>query len=158
MIRGYFDGDGCIWKSDNSYHIQITGNVDFLIGVENYLLKHLDIDKKKNYSPCNRNRKNNIRALKYGGNHITTKIFELLYDDSKIFLERKYDKFISAKNSMKEKNHVVQYNEIVYDTYNKTKLIDIIQKKTGFNRDIISSRLIKGWSPEEIINSNLIID
>ncbi len=155
LIRGYFDGDGCIWqnKIDNQYHISFTGNIDFLIGIEEYILGNLLLDKKKHYSPCNRNRKNNIRALKYGGNQIITKIFDLLYKDSTIYLHRKHEKFINAKNNIKEKNHIISYNGITYDSYNKDKLIDIIENKTTYNRDVISSRLIKGWTVEELINS-----
>jgi|AntAceMinimDraft_18_1070375.scaffolds.fasta_scaffold22457_2 hypothetical protein len=154
IIRGYFDGDGCVWLTNNTYHLQFTGNIDFLYGIENYLLKNLNIKKKDHYSPCNRNRKNNIRALKYGGNQIVTKIFNLLYKDSTIYLKRKYEKFLIAKENIKEKNHIVFYKGIEYDSYNKGKLIDIIQNKTIFNRDIISSRLIRGWTVDEIINNN----
>ena len=160
LIRGYFDGDGCIWnvKGTDNYHIQFTGNVDFLIGIENYILRNLKIDKKKHYTVCNRNRKNNIRALKYGGNHIVVKILNLLYDDSTIFLNRKYSKYLEAKNCIKERDHIVEYEGILYDSYNKTKLIDIIQVKTKLNRDAISSKLIKGGNAYEIINANISIE
>ena len=160
LIRGFFDGDGCIWRvnNTNTFHMQFTGNVDFLNGIENFLIKNLNVDKKKHYSPCNKNRKDNIRALKYGGNQIVSKIFELLYDNSTIYLNRKYFKFLDAKNNIKEKNHIVSYNGIIYDSYNKSKLIDIIQNTTNLNRDMISSRLIKGWTVEKILNNNLILE
>ena len=60
IIRGFFDGDGCISCTNNQYSIQFTGNVDFLTGIENFILKNTNIDKKDHFSPCNRNRKNNI--------------------------------------------------------------------------------------------------
>lgn len=155
MIRGYFDGDGSIWKNNgsNMYLMQFTGNIDFLIGIENFMLKNINIDKKKHFSPCNRNRKNNIRALKYGGNQLLSKIYHLLYNDSKVYLIRKYNKFLLAIKNIKEKNHIVEYDGIIYDSYNKDKLITIIQNKTKLNRDIISSKLIKGYSVDEIIKT-----
>jgi len=158
MIRGYFDGDGSIWCSgdNNQYHISFTGNVDFLVGIEEYILRNLPLDKKEHYSPCNRNRKPNIKVLKYGGNQIVSKILGLLYNDSHIYLNRKYEKYLDAKGKFKERNHIVILDGITYDSYNKGKLIDILQSKTIFNRDIISSRLIKGWTPSEIITNKRI--
>jgi LAGLIDADG-like domain len=157
IIRGFFDGDGCIChiKNHNDYHISFTGNVDFLCGIEKYFLENLDIDKKKHYSICNGNRKNNIRRLKYGGNHIITEIFNLLYKDSTIYLSRKYNKFLDAKKNIKEKNHIVFYDGIKYDSYNKTKLINIIQNKTNIKRYTISSKLRKGYSVEELLKNKL---
>jgi len=153
MIRGYFDGDGCIWhkRGTNDYQFQITGNVDFISGIENYLLCHLNIDKKEHYSPCNKNRKNNIRALKYGGNQITTKICELLYADSTIYLSKKYEKFLLAKKNIKEENRIVVFEGNSYDLYNKSKLINIIQERINVKNYTISSRMKKGWTPEKII-------
>lgn len=151
MIRGYFDGDGSI----SGGIITFTGNVEFLVGIENFILEHLNIKKKLHYSPCNGNRVNNIRALKYGGNRIVTNIFDLLYKDSSIFLERKYAKLNSIKNSEKNINHVIEYNGIIYDSYNKGKLIDlIVETTTSFTRKSISNKLIYGWSVDEIINNN----
>jgi hypothetical protein len=157
MIRGYFDGNGCIWNKKNAYEyrLQFTGCIYFLSGVEKYFLENLDIDKKDHYCNCNKNRCENVKTLKYGGNQIVTKIFNLLYKDATIYLIRKHDKFLIARDNIKEKDHIVIYNGITYDSYNKTKLIDIIQSKTSFNRDIISVRLIKGWSVNEIIQSDI---
>ena len=151
MIRGYFDGDGSI----SGKIIKFTGNIDFLVGIENFLLSKLNIKKKSHYSPCNKNRVDNIRELKYGGNRVVTNIFDILYEDATIFLSRKYLKLLKIKKSKKNHNHIIEYNEIIYDSYNKGKLIDLIMRKTNqFTRKSISNKLIYGWTVDEIINNN----
>lgn len=151
MIRGYFDGDGSI----SGKTIKFTGNLLFLEGIENYILKYLNVNKKKHYSPCNKNRVNNIRELKYNGNKIVSNIFDLIYKDASIFLKRKHEKLLIIKMSKKNKNHIIEYNGKCYDSYNKGKLIDLIQEKTNlFTRKSISNKLIYGWTVDEIINNN----
>lgn len=159
LIRGYFDGDGSIWCHSNGrqYYIQFTGCIDFLSGIDEYISSHSNINKKNHYISCNRNRCEKIKALKYGGNYIVKKILDLLYYESTIFLNRKHEKYLSAVSSIIEKNHVVYYDNIMYDITNKSDLINIIHNKTGFPKYTISSKLIKGYKPDEIIKMKQII-
>ena len=94
MIRGYFDGDGSVWcdKKRNQFHVQFDGNLEFINGVMNFIDEKLFIENKK-LGKRHLNRDDNIVVLKYGGNCLTKKIFNLLYKNAIIYLERKYEKF-----------------------------------------------------------------
>jgi len=150
MIRGYFDGDGCIWcDKQNHYHIQFDGNLDFIIGVENFFIKKLNVIKKENFGKRHRNRNDNIIVLRYGGNNIVSTIYGLLYHDATYFLERKQNKFLLAINE-KINHSTIEYSGVTYMKYNISKLYDIIEMKTGLNRKKIRSRFNTGWNVYDI--------
>ena len=92
FIRGYFDGDGCISFS-NKDHTKIFCNI---LGTEQFL------NVLQNYIPFNH------RALGYNNNDKMSKtrtisfsyktannFLNYLYKDSIIFLDRKYNKFLT---------------------------------------------------------------
>jgi intein-encoded DNA endonuclease-like protein len=100
FIRGYFDGDGCVWitKVNNkiktpSLNIDIIGTDIFVDKLQDIINKNIDYNKKNKLRTRHPERNNNIRSIKYGGNHICTKIFNYMYKDATIFLQRKFDKF-----------------------------------------------------------------
>jgi hypothetical protein len=80
FIRGYFDGDGCISlsKKSNSANCLITSNFDFLSD----LLTILNFGKL--------NKRGNIFDLVFYSKKNIKNFYELLYNNSTIFLERKY--------------------------------------------------------------------
>ena len=90
-MRGYVDGDGCIYIYKRNKFIYPCLN---LIGTFNFLkgfIKHLPLSynknpfKLKNYTPP-------ISSL-----HIwkeSTKCLEFLYDSATIYLSRKYQKYL----------------------------------------------------------------
>ena len=82
FIRGYFDGDGSI-----SRNFSITSEGNILHQMQNILMKECDLNKTK--IPF---RKNSY-TLSYGGRQQLTRIYHYLYDDSTVYLQRKYDKF-----------------------------------------------------------------
>ena len=90
FMRGYFDGDGCIYSRKNKNGVNtfsVVGNFDFISGY-----------KKKLFSLINKN--NDVKLQKHfkmyilylGGNKQLKKIYNFLYEDAKTFLSRKYDK------------------------------------------------------------------
>lgn len=86
FIRGYFDGDGCI--SVNT----ISGKVNTsFIGTESFLES---VRKRMKLSDTKLELKGNAFTLQYGGRINALKIFEYLYKDSTVFLDRKRDKFL----------------------------------------------------------------
>ena len=96
FIRGYFDGDGCISIKENRkskgcmcYDFQILGTYNFLNGIQK-IFYDLGIDVKI-YT------RGKIFLLR---THVKTKIlsiFDYMYHDSNVYLDRKYEKFTIIK-------------------------------------------------------------
>lgn len=91
FIRGYLDGDGCI---STRCRISICGTYDFLADMQKHFIDKLGVtevsilsDKRRNHYQYERVGKNSLKILKY------------LYEDSKVYLDRKYDKAIAYLNS-----------------------------------------------------------
>lgn len=89
FIRGYFDGDGCIskYKHKNKQQFNITGGIDMLESIKLIF------------------KENNINTYLYSINHSIANVlatsskktikllYDFLYDNSHIFLNRKKEKF-----------------------------------------------------------------
>jgi len=91
FIRGYWDGDGCLSYADKNHNvacISVLGTEDFLTE----LSKNLPL--KFNYKLTNNNSDKNItKVLSIHGKNA----FDLcyyLYQDSSIYLTRKYEKYL----------------------------------------------------------------
>jgi intein/homing endonuclease len=88
FIRGYFDGDGSIYNCVVSF----TGTESFLLDLNEELYKSTNI----NYSTIRTRhpeRNNNIRETRYIGKNKVKEIYEYMYSDATIFLERKKQRF-----------------------------------------------------------------
>lgn len=83
FLRGYFDGDGYITikKNSNSATVGITSNFDFINGIIRYL-NYGKISKRKNIYDFKIYNRTNIE-----------KFYNLLYENSNIFLQRKRNIF-----------------------------------------------------------------
>lgn len=104
FIRGYFDGDGSIYKSTtNTYYNQMKKSYDyyyvrFTTGSKNfaeslsYNLNKYDI--QSNIYSDTRIDKNSFYVAIYK-NESVKKFFEFIYTDCEIFMMRKYNKFIN---------------------------------------------------------------
>ena len=83
FLRGYFDGDGCVYYSHNKLGLNLTcSNVNFLQYLANELEKdgvETSIHKEKDYKY-----RLNFKGDKY-------KILSMLYNNSNLYLKRKYD-------------------------------------------------------------------
>jgi len=111
FIRGYFDGDGCIWngkrkkmvvkdpKSKNGYKERIihnvkftfTSNTNFILGLQHYLVENLGFNKTK---LLHRNKNNTaISIMEYSGRGNIKKLYDFMYKDASIYLKRKYELF-----------------------------------------------------------------
>lgn len=92
FMRGYFDGDGCICLSGKQVSFSVIGTPLFLDNYESYLLNALN--RTKANKRCKRNDwSENTEYLRYCGEAQTNKIFQFLYKDATIYLDRKYNKF-----------------------------------------------------------------
>ena len=96
FIRGYFDGDGCITKSNkeknNKANINITGTKEFLIEIQKNFNEDIGLNFTK-MSKRHKDRDDDIFTIHYGGNNVMKKIKNYFYNESTYFLERKYEKF-----------------------------------------------------------------
>jgi hypothetical protein len=90
FIRGYLDGDGCIsWcnKKHTKTCVSILGTKEFLIKLQD------NLPLKYNYILHNNNKNNNItKVFSICGKNAFT-ILYYLYNDAKIYLNRKYQRY-----------------------------------------------------------------
>lgn len=96
FIRGYFDGDGSVYSSRNtSYHkgkmyeyqiptVSIIGTKPFIEELSNHLVFKNRIRKSKS---------KNMVYLEYSKKEDIPNIFQYLYNDSTVYMERKFNKF-----------------------------------------------------------------
>lgn len=95
FIRGYLDGDGCISYTKNNHEdensnysaiLSFEGTENFLIELSKYFNETYSIIKNENHY-----------TLKYSIN-ASKRILNLLYNNSKIYLDRKYNRYSFFKN------------------------------------------------------------
>jgi intein-encoded DNA endonuclease-like protein len=94
FIRGYFDGDGCVYanKKSGDYLFSMLGPKDFLIKVQEILINSLALNRTKLYNPKNC-KTTQLHVLTYQGKQNLNKICSLLYYNASVFLDRKHNKF-----------------------------------------------------------------
>lgn len=105
FIRGYFDGDGCISKTQIGneapmYEANITSTYEFLKEV----YERLPLNCDKEFKPKQRypERNKNNWTFRFSGNQQLLRVLSYLYKDSTddIRLDRKYQKYKELKNLM----------------------------------------------------------
>lgn len=117
FIRGYFDGDGCVWEgkpkvdSKNRFihnvKFTFTGNFDFIDKLQNYLVQKLGFRKTKlNFSKAknpNNNTSDKVCTMEYSGKKQLETLYNYLYKNASIYGNRKKEKFenIICANSKK---------------------------------------------------------
>lgn len=88
FIRGYVDGDGCIgFTKDGKPTLSIMGTKEFLLGIKN-----LFPDKFGNTFIVDKRRPNGALTIKCSRQKAKF-VLEKLYNNSSIYLQRKYDRF-----------------------------------------------------------------
>lgn len=98
VIRGIFDADGCIsvHKSrhgSDEYEFNINGTKELLNSIRE-ILGDIGNNKLLQRYP---ERNNNNYTLKHVGNLITYKYMSMLYENTEVYLERKYKKYLQLK-------------------------------------------------------------
>lgn len=97
FIRGYFDGDGSLTYGskqicgNSNYSIKFVGTKEMIEGIKRYF--NLSIKEEQRYPDKNLNN----YSLTIGGNIQVTKILDHLYENSKVFLDRKYKRYTELK-------------------------------------------------------------
>lgn len=110
FIRGYFDGDGYIGiirdsrkdKNGNQYEkyyhkFTLTGNEVFLRNVAHVLKQKLDVNSS--FEIRHKDRGNGIVMMTVKGSKQIEKIYDFLYYNSTLFLNRKHEIFKQIKNN-----------------------------------------------------------
>lgn len=98
FMRGYFDGDGSIsFDSKNrktpQARLHIRGTKYFLEAFHQILVLNCGLEKSKIIGT-----NSNIGSLQYTGNKNVYKIMSFLYQDSPIYLDRKFKKYQTLYN------------------------------------------------------------
>ena len=95
FVRGYFDGDGSV-SGDKQKQFGFVGTINFLLPLQQILIEELGFSKTK-LDQRHKDREDSIRALRYCGINQCIKFRDWLYEDSTIYLKRKFDVFSSYK-------------------------------------------------------------
>ena len=99
FIRGYFDADGCACISKKSLSFSIvSANKQFIYRLQDFLIKELKINKTKINESFNSNTNNILYCIRNSAYEDLKRIYNYLYSDATIFLERKHQKFITYFN------------------------------------------------------------
>lgn len=102
FIRGYLDGDGCISISHRTtrnikieFSIKILGTNDFLDGIKIFIENNTSIKINKYYL---RKEYQTVKCLEFFGNKQVKNFLDLIYKNSTIYLDRKYERYIQLCN------------------------------------------------------------
>ena len=91
FIRGYLDGDGCVYNGKDGISISFVGTFEFLSKMSEIVNKELGLSKV-----AIRNSKGKAWDCQWGGLGNAKTWFDYLYNyDDIIFLQRKYEKFFA---------------------------------------------------------------
>lgn len=98
FMRGFFDGDGSVYIKKNKGTPQLTFGVvgaseDFIRDYENILINNTGINRTKPEIKKSITNGTNILTFKHHGNIQCKKIYDFLYKDATVYLERKKDIF-----------------------------------------------------------------
>lgn len=101
FIRGYFDGDGSLSEYNTNkgltFRFRLCGTSSFL----NSVLKYINFEKSK-LCKRHKDRHNDNYDIYIGGNGNVLKIMNSIYDNSTIFLERKYNIYLKLLSRCQE--------------------------------------------------------
>ena len=125
FIRGYFDGDGCIWngkrkksivkdnKSKTGYRERIihnvkftfTGCIDLINSLQDLLVEKKVVKNKTKLNLSKAKDKENSRwcTMEYSGRGQIKNLYDFLYKDATIYGQRKYNKFQEIFCALDEK-------------------------------------------------------
>lgn len=92
FIRGYFDGDGGITMTEKTKSINILGTKEFLNGIKNAVPL---LQNKKLYPLKYNDTNKNTFRIQFEAIKDIKCFLEYLYQDSNIYLDRKYEKYIN---------------------------------------------------------------
>lgn len=105
LILGIFDGDGSLCINKKQYdrgYLSITGTYEIIHGISSFLKKECNVNCHINQRY--KERDNNNYNLNLCGNNVVMRVLNWLYFDSKIFLDRKHNRYLELKKIINKKN------------------------------------------------------
>mgnify|MGYP000887320510 CR=1 FL=1 len=107
FIRGFFDGDGCIYISNKSISSSFTSTKEFLQEVQKILIKEVSL----NLTKLTRKKANkNTYSFNISGFYPLKRLYEYLYKDcDDLYLERKKEKIHEFTPQRKERKTSEKY-------------------------------------------------
>ena len=95
FVRGYFDGDGSVYVSNDKLSISFLGTDNFLNDLQSLFISELSLTKVKIYKHANiteykKSRKDAMTILNY------------MYKDCTIYLDRKFNKYAHLTQNLRE--------------------------------------------------------
>lgn len=102
FIRGYFDGDGCIYVHQDQLGILIVSTKEMVVSLQKLIEQlgvNVHISHPKKYT-------GNTYRLDFGGSRQVSKFCEWIYKDATIFLDRKHNLYLSYRQS-----HIPRFKE-----------------------------------------------
>ncbi|MGN0966721.1 MAG: LAGLIDADG family homing endonuclease [Candidatus Coprovivens sp.] len=131
FIRGYFDGDGCVWNGKrkkmtvkdstresgfreriiHNVKFTFTGNYEFINSLQDYLVSIGIVSKKTklNFSKAknkNNNTSENVCTMEYSGRKQLKRFYDFIYSEATIYMDRKKLKFEEIFCASLEKSNV----------------------------------------------------
>lgn len=100
FCRGYFDGDGCICNTDNTFSLSFIGTENFINGFLNVAPQSM----YKNNKITNVHRKGGAKRYMLSAQEDAIIFLNWLYKDSSIYLDRKYELYLDFINNGIKKN------------------------------------------------------
>ena len=108
FIRGYFDGDGCVWDGkrkkmvvkDPKCQLLISSLQDILVNELGFKKTKLNLSKAKNKQECA------WCTMEYSGRGQLKKLFDFMYKDATIYGSRKYNKFNEIFCALDERSSI----------------------------------------------------
>jgi len=93
--RGVFDGDGSLYyhKNQNRWYMNLVGSQKIIKSYKTFI-------KSFCYTKSNIKSNGNVYVLTLGGNKLVPTIMDKLYQDAKIYLDRKYEKYLQMKKML----------------------------------------------------------
>ena len=94
FIRGYFDGDGCITSSMSNgyerYEVKFVGTYNMLDKINNIINDNCNIKISKLFK---RKEYQEVFSLQYSSNKRSKVLYNYMYKNATIYLQRKFNKF-----------------------------------------------------------------
>lgn len=96
FVRGYFDGDGCVSYDEKRQkcYTKIAGTWEFCNKLSMILN---DLSCKHNIVHPKQSKNSNTFILQTCGNKSSLTLLSWIYDDAKVYIERKYQKYLYVK-------------------------------------------------------------
>lgn len=120
-IRGYLDGDGSIcFNKNGNVQISFVGTKEVLTFIDEYLSTG-----KHKLSKRNLDSDKNNWSLGFGGTKSIINILHFLYDNSSVYLDRKYEKVLKAYSRFEKQFSKVSEGELLESRKDKQTETDI---------------------------------